>query len=114
VLGRLGLLLAVDDRDVGHSNAEEIVAAESVPELHQRLYEWGRLNVANCATQLNDADTRLFLRVIHWEPGHPFDPGLNLVRQMRHDLDRLPQIVASSFFLLPWSAIWLKTKAFVR
>jgi hypothetical protein len=45
MLCRLGLLLPVDDWDVRHGYAEEILSTESVPELHQCLYEWAGLNI---------------------------------------------------------------------
>lgn len=41
----------------------------------------------NVVSNLNDADIRLFARVINWDFGYPLDPVLDRVGDMRNDLE---------------------------
>ena len=50
VLGRLGLLLAVDDGDVRDVDVDEVVLASSVTELSEGLDERHALNITNSTT----------------------------------------------------------------
>lgn len=57
------------------------------------------LNITNCATQLNDTDIRLLIRIVDRNPRNPLNPILNCVREVRHDLDRLSEIIAPALTL---------------
>lgn len=47
VLGRFRLFLSVDDWDVRHGNAEEVLPAKPVSQLYKCLNERGRLDVTS-------------------------------------------------------------------
>lgn len=101
-LGGLRLLLAVhvgDERDV---DLREVLVANAELELAHRLDERRALDVAHCATELqrssvrsgahdeytrlDDADVRLFARLIDGFLRDAFNPVLNGVRDVRNDL----------------------------
>lgn len=50
VLGRLRLLLAVDDGDIGDVDIDEVVLASSVTELSEGLDERHALNITDSTT----------------------------------------------------------------
>lgn len=47
-------------------------------------------------TELNNADVWLLARVVDGDPGNTLDPFLNGTSDMRHDLHRLAQVIASA------------------
>jgi len=59
LLGRLGLLLAVNDRHVRDVYLHEVVLARPSPQLTHGLDEGHALDVADGAAQLNDTHIRL-------------------------------------------------------
>ena len=91
VLGRLGLELLAD-RDVRHQgdvDVEDVLAAQVVLELADRLQEGQRLDVADGAADLDDDHVGVAL------PGHPGDPLLDLVGDVGDDLDGGAEVVAA-------------------
>jgi len=80
-------------------NLQEVVLAGLPPQFRHSLDERHALDIANRTAQLDDADIRLLARVIDWYPRHPLDPVLDGLRDVRHDLDRLPQVVAPALAL---------------
>ena len=92
VLGRLGLRLA-DHPDDGHQrdvHVEHVLAADVLAELADGLEEGQRLDVADRAADLGDEHVDVeALR-------QPVDARLDLVRDVRDDLDRAPEVVAAA------------------
>src|SRR6187549_1347700 len=70
---------------------DRIIAPLFITHLTNRLHERQRLNIANRAADLNDENIGL-MRVSYSTYG-----SLDLVGDMRDDLDRLTQVVAASF-----------------
>ncbi len=89
VLGRLGLLLArrADERHQGHVDVEDVLPADVLAELPDRLEERQDLDVADRAADLGDHDVDV-LR------GEREDPVLDLVGDVRDDLHRLAEVRA--------------------
>jgi len=94
MLRRLGLLLPVDDGDIGHMDQQKIVASGASPELPQGLDEWHAFNVADRATQLDYTDIRLLARVVDGDSCHALDPILDCIGDMWYHLDGLTQVAA--------------------
>ena len=91
VLGRLGLELAgrPDVGQQGHVQEEAPVPADLVPDLADRLQERLRLDVAHRAADLGDDDVGL-------RAAHGQDARLDLVGDVRDDLDGVAQVVAAA------------------
>lgn len=103
VLGGLGLLLSVDQWNEGDVDVEEGglgISDELVSQLHQGLYERPRLEITNGTTQLDDADIWRRTRVIDWDLGNPLNGVVDLLDDVRHDLDGSAKVVSPSLFLL--------------
>ena len=98
LLGRLRLLLSIDHRDVRDMNLQEVVLPGSSSQLGHGLDERHALDIADGATQLNDAHIRLFAGVVDGYPCHSFNPVLDSVGDVGHDLHCLAQVIA---FALP-------------
>ena len=92
VLRRLGLELAGcrDPRHERHVDVHHVVATLVLPELADRLEERQRLDVADRAADLGDDDVGLGLL------GEPVDAVLDLVRDVRDDLDGAAEEVAAA------------------
>ena len=69
---------------------EDVLAAEVVLELADGLQERLRLDVTHGPADLHDDDVGVAL------PRHPGDPLLDLIGDVRDDLHRGPQVIASS------------------
>ncbi len=92
VLGRLGLLLArrSDERHQRDMDVADVVASHVRAHLAQRLEERQDLDVADRATDLGDHDIDVLGRQAR-------DPLLDLVGDVRDDLHRLAEVVATPF-----------------
>lgn len=99
LLCRLGLLLAMDDRHVRDVDLHKVVLARPSPQLTHGLDEGHALDVADGAAQLNDADIRLFARVVDGDARDLLDPVLDGIGDVGHDLHRLAEIVALALAL---------------
>ena len=96
VLGRLGLQLA-GRREVGHQRdvqEEAVVAADVVADLAGGLQERQRLDVADRAADLGDDDVRGGAVVVG--RGHRADAVLDLVGDVRDDLDGVAEVLAAA------------------
>lgn len=80
-------------------NLEEIALAGSPLQLSHGLDEGRTLDIADCASQLNDTHIRRLLRVIDRNPGDPFNPVLDCIRQVRNHLNRLTNVFARTLLL---------------
>jgi hypothetical protein len=80
-------------------NLEEVVLAGPPLQLSHGLNERCALDIADCASQLNDTHIRRLLRVIDWHSCNAFDPILDGIRQMRDNLDRLANVFAGTLLL---------------
>lgn len=78
---------------------QKVVLASSPSQLPHCLDERPALDIAHRSTKLDDADVRLFVRIVHRYPRHSLNPVLNCVREMRYDLHSTPQIVTPSLSL---------------
>ena len=91
VLGRLGLQLT-GRADVGHERhvqEEHVVPADLVAHLPGSLQEGQRLDVTDGAADLGDDDVDLVA-------AHPPDPRLDLVGDVRDDLHRVAEVLATT------------------
>lgn len=75
-------------------NLAEIVSTCPPPELSHGFNKGCTFNVTHRTTQFDDANIRLFIGVVHGRPGNLLDPVLDAVRDMRHDLHGLAQVVS--------------------
>ena len=95
LLRRLRLLLP--DRphhgDEGRVDEQDILLPLLLPELADRLEEGHPLDVANGPADFHQDDVGVFLLP------HLADQRLDLVRDVRDDLDRLAEVVAAAFLL---------------
>ena len=91
MLGRFGLQLAgrTHHRHKGYVHIKGVVAAHIVAHLSNRLEERHGLNIANRATDFDDDHVDVVAL------GDLGDPALDLVGDMRDDLNGLTQIVAT-------------------
>ena len=96
---RLRLPLAVDDRNVRDVNLQEIVLARPPSQLSHSLNEGHALDVPHSSSQLDYAHVWLLVGVINRDPRHALNPVLDGIGDVRHDLDRLAQIVALALAL---------------
>mmetsp|Transcript_10271 Transcript_10271/g.21684 ORF Transcript_10271/g.21684 Transcript_10271/m.21684 type:complete len:206 (-) Transcript_10271:291-908(-) len=122
MLRRLGLLLLPHNGDKRDKCEAEVRWANAELELTQRLQKHGGFNVPHGASHLDETNIchlRIFILVrdrgniavdrlrlpmsipviIHWNMRHLLDPILNLIRNVRHHLHRLTQVIPPS--LLP-------------
>ncbi len=90
VLGGLGfeLLRGSDPGDQGDMDEEGVVAAEILAHLSDRFKEWKALDVAHRAADLDNGDVHVGRDLAHGV--------LDLVRNMRDDLDGLAEVVAAA------------------
>ncbi len=77
----------------------KVFVTDAELELTHGLDERSRLNVTDSTTKLDDADLGRFAAAIDGARSFPLDPVLNSIGQVRHDLDRLAEVVALSFLL---------------
>lgn len=61
MLSGLGLLLSVNGGHVGNMNVHKVHAPGLVSQLGQRLDERHALNIADCATELDDTNVRFLI-----------------------------------------------------
>ena len=73
---------------------EAVVAADLVPDLPDRLQKRQRLDVADGAADLGDDHVRRAAVVVGL--GHRPDPGLDLVGDVRDDLDGVAEVLAAA------------------
>jgi hypothetical protein len=99
VLCGLGLLLAVDDGHVRDVDLHEVVTAGAPSKLSHSLDERHALHVTDSASKLDDAHIGLLVGVVHGNAGDLLHPLLDGVGDVRHDLDRLAQVVALALAL---------------
>ena len=76
---------------------QEVALPCSSSELSHGFNEGCTLDIAHCASQFNDTNIGLLLRVVHRNLRNSLDPILNRIRQMGYNLDGLPKIVATTF-----------------
>src|SRR5687767_9078465 len=93
MLGRLRLQLTrgFDERDKGDVEVDDVLGAGLATELANRLEVRKRLDVPDRAADLGDDDVRVRHR------GHAADPVLDLVRDVRDDLNRGAQVLPFAF-----------------
>lgn len=99
LLRRLCLLLPLDHWDQGYVNLHKISFPSPSFQLTHGLDERSALNVANRPTQFDNANIWALICVIDGNPCNPLDPVLDCIRQVRHNLHRLPKVVATTFTL---------------
>ena len=91
LLGRLGLELAAADLgEEGDVDVEHVPAADLAPHLPDAFEERLALDVADGAADLDDDDVTVVL------PGGEHDPVLDLVGDVRDDLDGAAEVVAAA------------------
>lgn len=78
---------------------KEVIFTSSSPQLAHSFDERSAFDISYSPPQLDDADIRFLLRIVHRNPGYPVDPVLNGIGKVRDNLYRLPQIVSSPLFL---------------
>mmetsp|Transcript_14765 Transcript_14765/g.28422 ORF Transcript_14765/g.28422 Transcript_14765/m.28422 type:complete len:226 (+) Transcript_14765:1155-1832(+) len=95
VLGGLGFLFThhSQNRNQAHVDEAKVVLADAPLELAQRLDERHALNVSHGASQLNDAHVGNARVAVHGDVRDALDPVLDGVRDVRHHLHRLPQVI---------------------
>ena len=92
VLSRFGLLFPArsDERHQRHMDVANIVAADFVLELTNRLEERKDLDVTNGSTDLGDDD-------VHIVGGQALNTALDLIGDVRDDLNGPTQVITTSF-----------------
>jgi hypothetical protein len=80
-------------------NLTEVVPTSPPPQLSHGFDEWRTFDVTNSTTQFDNAYVWLFVCVVHWDLCYSLNPILDGIGDMWHNLDRLSQIVSSSFSL---------------
>ena len=78
-------------------NLHKVVSSGSSSQLSHRLDERRALNVTHGPTELDNAHVRRFLGVVDRNLSNALYPILNRVREVRHNLNCLSQIVAFAF-----------------
>lgn len=78
---------------------EKVVLAGAAPQMRHGLDEGHTLDVANGSAQLNYAHVRHLVGVVDGDLRDLDDPVLDCIRDVRHDLHRLAQIVALALAL---------------
>ena len=90
-------LLAIDDRDVGDVNIQKVIPSGSSSKLCHGLYERHTLYVSNRTSKLYDTDIWLFICVVYGNFRDSFNPILDCVGNVWHNLDSPPKIGAFPF-----------------
>lgn len=98
-LCRLGLLLVVNNWDVGDVNLHKVVLSSSDAQLSKSLDERHRFDVAHGSSKLDNADIRLLTSVVDWNFSDSLDPILNCLDNMRHNLYGMSKIVTASLLV---------------
>ena len=99
MLCRLGFLLAIDDWHVGNVDLKEIVATCTPAKLSQRFHKGHALDVTNRSAQFDNTNIRLLIGIVHRDSSYSLNPLLDSVRDMRYDLDGLPEVASPAFML---------------
>lgn len=99
LLCRLRLLLTLNDRDERDMNLQEIPLPSASLQLSHGLNERRTLNITHRASKLDNTHIRLLIRIIDWDPRNTLNPILNCIREMRHHLDGLSEVIAPTFTL---------------
>lgn len=94
VLGGLGLLLLGQDGDQTHEHEAEVVVSDAELELSECLEEDAGFDVTDCAADLDKANVGCFSRIVDGNMSHALDPVLNLVGNVRDDLNGLAEVVS--------------------
>ena len=87
---RLQLSRRTDVWQQGHVQEEDIVTTHLVADLPNCLEERQRLDISDGAPNLSDDD-------VHVRSGHPANPCLDLVRDVRNHLHGVAEILAAAF-----------------
>lgn len=77
VLGGLRLLLTVNGGNIGDVDVHEVPRPSFVAQLSQCLDKRHALDIADCASELNDTHVGFLGRSIHWDLGDALDPVLD-------------------------------------
>ena len=72
----------------------EILVAYSELELAHCFHEGGRLDIADCAAEFDDADVGFLARVVDCYTRNTFDMVLDCVCDVRDNLHCLSQVIA--------------------
>ena len=75
---------------------QKVVLSSPPSQLSHCLDERPTLDISHCPTKFDNADIRLFVRVIHRYSRNARNPVLDCIREMRHDLYSTAKVVASS------------------
>lgn len=78
---------------------QEVVLASPPPQLSHSFDKRRTLNVPHCATELNDAHVGCLVRIVDRYPRDPLDPVLDGIGQVRDNLHRAAEVVASTLTL---------------
>jgi hypothetical protein len=92
-------LLTLDNRNERDVNLQEVPLPCTSLQLSHRLDERCTLNIANRTPKLNDTDVRLLIGIIDRDPRNTFNPILNCVREMWHNLNGFSKIIAPTLTL---------------
>ena len=94
VLGGLGLLLLGQNGDQTHEHEAEVFVSDAELELSEGLEEDAGFDVTDCAADLDKANVGCLSRIVDGNMSHALDPVLNLVGNVRDDLDGLAEVVS--------------------
>ena len=94
MLGGLGLLLLGQDGDQTHKHEAEVVVSDAELELPEGLEEDAGLDVTDGAADLDEANVGGLTRIIDGNVSDALDPVLNLVGDVRDNLDGLAEVVS--------------------
>ena len=94
VLGRLGLLLFGKDGNQTHKHEAEVVISDAELELPEGLEENAGFDVTDGAADLDEANVGRLSRIIDGNMSDALDPILNLVGNVRDDLNGLSEVVS--------------------
>ena len=90
---RLQLAGGGNERDECDVHEDRVAASFFITHLADRLHERQRFDVTDRASDLDDQNVRM-MRV-----GHSTDRSLDLVRDVRDDLDRLAEVISTTLFV---------------
>lgn len=79
MLGGLRLLLSVNGGNIGDVDVHEVSRSGFVAQLSQCLHKRHALDIADCASELDDTHVWLFARPIHWNLGDALNPVFDRV-----------------------------------
>lgn len=94
VLGRLGLLLLGKDGDQTHEHEAEVVVSDAELELSEGLEEDAGFDVTDGAADLDKANVGCLSRIVDGNMSDALDPVLDLIGNVRDDLDGLAEVVS--------------------